>query len=435
MTAPARPRRPWWIPHFLGRVPDLEPRLIRLLGLVSLALLFESYDVSMLTSALKFIARDLGMSEGELGGYMGAIRLGALPAFLLVPFTDRIGRRRVFLATIVGTSLCTVLTAFTQTPLQFVVAQMATRTFLLAGLSVAMVIITEEFPAEHRGWALGMAGALAAGGYGLGAALFAVIERLPYGWRALYVIGIVPLALLPMFRREVHETDRFVRHHARARAAGTFGAWYQPLVALARTHPARALGVALAAGCFALGQGSVFQFTGYFTQTVHGWTPGQYSAMVIFGGAVGIIGNVVAGRLGDRVGRRVVGAVLLGLYPVFAFVVYRGPGWALPLAWICVTFCETGGWVTVRALSTELFPTSHRGTSAGWLALVQTLGWAAGLAVVGAGTRAPGDIARLTSLLAFTVLGGALAVLALPETGRRELEAISHEAPPRSLGA
>ena len=420
-------RRPWWIPHFLGGVPELEPRLIRLLGVVALALTFESYDVSMLTSALKFIAHDLGMADEALGGYMSLIRLGALPAFLLVPFTDRIGRRRIFLVTILGSSLATVLTAFTWTPVQFVAVQMATRTFLLAGLSVAIVIITEEFPAEHRGWALGMAGALAATGYGLGAALFAVIERLPYGWRALYFIGIVPLVLLPMFRREVKETERFTRHREQVHHDAPLGGWHRPLVALARTHPWRALGVAVTAGCFAFGQGSVFQFTGYFTQTVHGWTPGQYSAMVIFGGAVGIIGNVVAGRLGDRIGRRVVGALLLGLYPLFAFIFYRGPGWTVPAAWICVIFCETGGWVIVRAVSTELFPTSHRGTSAGWLALVQTLGWAAGLAVVGAGTRAPGDIARLTSLLSLTVLAGGIAILALPETGRRELEAISHE--------
>jgi hypothetical protein len=97
-------------------------------------------------------------------------------------------------------------------------------------------------------------------------------------------------------------------------------------------------------------------------------------------------------------------------------------------AWICLVFCETGGWVIVRAFSTELFPTSHRGTSAGWLAFVQTLGWGAGLAIVGAGTSAGGDLARLTSLLSLVVLFGGLMLLALPETRQRELEAISADA-------
>ena len=114
----------------------------------------------------------------------------------------------------------TFLTAFAQTPLQFVVVEMAARMFMLAGVAVAVVIIAEEFPSEHRGWGVGMAGALSATGYGLGAALFAAIDVLPYGWRALYAVGVVPLLLLPVLRREIHETSRFAEHHARRRAAG-----------------------------------------------------------------------------------------------------------------------------------------------------------------------------------------------------------------------
>jgi putative MFS transporter len=429
MEGPPMSRAPWWIPPFLGRVPDLEPRLVRLLGLVALGLFFESYDISMLTAALKYIAGDLGMTEASLGGQLGLIRLGALPSVLLIPFIDRIGRRRVFLATIVGMSLATGGTAFTRTAEEFVVLQMLARPFLLTGAAVAVVIVAEEFPPEHRGWGLGMVGALSAIGHGLGAALFAVIEHLPYGWRALYVIGLAPLLLLPHFRREVRETARFHRHaearHARGDTTGALGGWLEPLGRLARTHPRRALGIGAVAGLAALGDASVYQFTGYFTQTVHGWSPGQYSTMVIFAGAMGIGGNVVAGRLGDRIGRRIVGCASLAAYPLAAGLFYLGPGWTVPLAWTLIVFTGSAGWIIIRALSAELFPTSHRGTSAGWVALVQTLGWAAGLALVGMATEATGDLARAISTLAFAMLAAGLLLLFLPETRRRELEAIS----------
>ena len=145
-TAPvgegARPRNPWWIPPFLGRVPDVPPELVRLLGLVSLALFFESYDLSMLTSALKHIAASLAIDEQEMGGYLGMIRLGALPAFLLLPIADRFGRRRLFLASIVGISLFTFLTAFSQTAWQFVAVQMASRIFMVTALACAVTIVT-----------------------------------------------------------------------------------------------------------------------------------------------------------------------------------------------------------------------------------------------------------------------------------------------------
>ena len=109
----SKPRRPWWIPHFLGPIPAVEEPHLRLLGAVSLALLFEEYDLAMLTAALPQIAESIQMAEADFGFYLGLIRLGALPAFALIPYADRIGRRRVFLVTLVGTAVATVATSAT----------------------------------------------------------------------------------------------------------------------------------------------------------------------------------------------------------------------------------------------------------------------------------------------------------------------------------
>jgi putative MFS transporter len=419
---------PWWIPPILGGVPDVEPRLVSLLGMVALALFFEQYDNSMLTSALKHIAVDLDMPEEQLGTFLAMVKLGAVPAFLIVPFADRFGRRRLFLLGVLLFSLGTLATAFTQTAMQFVLAQMVTRTFMLTASAVAFVIVTEEFPAIHRGWAIGMLGALASCGNGLGAGLFAAIDSLPYGWRSLYVVGLVPLFLVPLLRRRVPETARFTSHRAAELAhghgGGLFGGWLRPLVNLAKLYPGRALGIALVGGLMAVGESAVFQFTAYFVLTVHKWSPGEFSLMFILGGGVGIIGNIVAGRIGDRVGRRIVGFVFLALFPLFAWLFYHGPGWVLPIAWALFVFCNTAGGVIVRAFSTELFPTSYRGTSAAWLSLIQTLGWALGLALV---SLAGGEIATSTSWISMVVLIAACALLALPETYQQELEAISHD--------
>lgn len=439
-TAPAPPvadgvrrRNPWWIPPFLGRVPDVPPELVRLLGLVSLALFFESYDLSMLTSALKHIAVSFSIDENEMGGYLGMIRLGALPAFLLIPIADRLGRRRLFLASIVGISVFTFLTAFTQSAWQFVAVQMASRIFMVTALACAVTIVTEEFPAQHRGWGIGMMGALAATGVGFGALLFALVNVLPFGWRALYAVGIVPVLLLPIFRRGVRETRRFTRNHERSeRAPEGVGlrAWLAPIEGLLREHPARALGIAGMALLQAMGSAPVFQFTGYFTQTVHGWMPWQYSTMVILGGAIGIFGNVAAGRLGDRHGRRRVGFAMMACFPFFVLGFYNGAGWMLPIAWILFVFASTAQQTIGRAVSTELFPTAYRGTASGWNAMVETLGAALGLAIISLGVSGPGDIAFMVSTLAFALVAAGLILLLLPETGNRELEAISGEEMP-----
>ncbi len=429
--APVRPRNPWWIPPFLGRVPALAPAQLRLLGLVALALFFEHYDLSMLTAALKYIARDLGVAEAELGGMLSVIRLGALGGFVLVAMADRIGRRRLFLVAMAGSGIGTFATALAQTAPQFVAVQMVTRAFLVSGLAVAVVIVTEEFPARHRGWGVGMLGALGASGVGFGALLFAAVEWLPGRWRALYVLGLVPLLFLPLFSRGVPETARFRRRQdeERARGDGPSGpfAWLHPFAAFLRTHPARALGIGVVGSVAAMGRITVFAFTGYYLLQGRGWEPWQYSLMVFVGGAVGIVGNVVAGRLGDAWGRRGAGFVLLALSPVFAWMLYRGSGAWIPLGWSGYVFFGTGQIVLLRAVSAELFPTSHRSTASGWLEVVDTLGAAVGLALVGLASRSPGDLAVAVSWISLTPIAAALLLLVFPETGRRELESLSQE--------
>ncbi|MFU8815345.1 MAG: MFS transporter [Pseudomonadales bacterium] len=430
----ARVRNPWWLPPLLlGRVPvGVEPRVLRVLGFVSFALFFEHYDTSLLGNALKYIVEDLHVAEADLGYFQMLIRLGALPAFFLIPFVDRVGRRRLFLAALVGMSVGTLLTAFSQTAAQFVACQMLTRTFVLTASAVSVVMVAEELPAAARGWGIGILAAVSASGHGLGALMFAAIEILPWGWRSLYAFGVLLLLLLPMFRRGIQETARFTEH--RAGLAGPTGGWWSPLAGFFRTHPLRAAGMAVVASVSSVGHVVVISFTGYFVLQYHGWAPYQLALMVIVAGMVGIIGNVVAGRLADRRGRRGVGFVFLVAFPMVAWMFYAGPGWALPVLWGLMVFTLMGANVIIRALSSELFPTSHRGTSTGLLALMETLGAAAGLFLLGFMQMRGGDLTMLIPLISLATLIAGVVLLAFPETRQRELEAISNEPAARPPG-
>jgi MFS family permease len=398
------------------------------LGVVALALLFEEYDSAMLISALKHIAHDLGMAEADLGLHMGIIRLGALPAFACVPLADRFGRRPVFIASTVALGLLTFATAFATNATQFIVLQALTRTFFVTGTAVAFVIVTEEFPAAHRGWGTGMLAALGAMGHGLSAILFSQIERLPFGWRALYVVGIVPVLCLPLFLERIRETARFTQHRLEA---GTFGeslfaSALSPMQALFRTHPLRALGLALCGFLMAAATLPSFQFSGFFTQEKLGWKPSHYSAMVIIGGAIGIFGNIAAGRLGDAFGRKRVGFALLALFPMASFAFYRSSSWIVALAWVPLVFCFMGGRVILKALSAELFPTSHRGAATGLFTVMEALGAVAGMFVVYLSqTDDVEHLSRTVPIAGLAVVGAALLLLGFPETTRRELEEIA----------
>lgn len=422
-----RVKRPWWLPHLFGRVPlGLEERHVGLVGVVALAALFENYDVSMLSAALKQIRESFGLTQAEATSLFAWIRLGAIPAFLVLPLADRVGRRRVFLVSIVGMSLGTLLSAFSATALQFVVAQTLTRTFVVASIACAVVILAEELPARHRGWGIGMLGAIGSLGFGLGALLYAFVETLPWGWRSLYLVGGVPLLLMPMFRRRVPETARFLRERSeRADAGVDRSGWVAPLVELVRVHPLRALAVAAMALCFAIGSSPAFGLLSDFVQTTHGWKPSSYSLMAIIAGSFGILGNPAMGWAADRFGRRPVAMLAFGAFPLVALAMYYGPERLLPLFWIPFVFLLTGSNVLMRIISSELFPTSSRNTAMGWETLMETVGAAAGFALVGGLTVSGTSIGPAAFAVSLLTMAGVVVLWLLPETARLELEATS----------
>ena len=393
---------------------------------MGLGLFFENYDIGLVNAALLQIARGLGIEDGDTGFYVAAIRLGGIGAFLVLPFADLLGRRRVFLASLVGMSAGTLATALAQTPLQFALLGMTTRVFLLTASALALVILVEEFPAQRRGAAIGCLSVLGGLGFGASAGLYAAVDILPFGWRALYAVGILPVLLLPFFRRSLRETERFERDRA-ARADGEAGgirAWITPVAALARTHPRRVISIGSAGLLAAMGGIAAFQYTSFFVQSVHGWRPGHYTLLVLGGGMLGLFGNVLGGRGSDHFGRRRVGCACLVLAPLFIASFYQGPMATLVVTWGLGVLCTSAGEVVIRALSAELFPTSHRGSATGWLILVQSLGWALGLFLVGLGPDGWDDLAVTIPLISLACAVAGACLLSVPETNRRELEGI-----------
>jgi len=92
-----------------------------------------------------------------------------------------------------------------------------------------------------------------------------------------------------------------------------------------------------------------------------------------------------------------------------------------------MVFLSMASSVTTRALATELFPTALRGTGGGSLALLETLGVAAGLFAYARGMEWIDRQDVVIPLVSLATLFAALAVLLLPETARRELEEITDE--------
>jgi MFS family permease len=401
---------------------------LRLLGGLAFAIYFENYDQALLTQAVKQIAETFRVAEEDLGNLLGWVRLGAVPAFVLIPLADYVGRRRLFLVSVLVMGVSSAAAGLAQSVEVFIGFQMVARTFMVTGSATAFVIVTEQVGAAYRGWGIGILGGLGAFGVGLSAMLFAVVDYLPFGWRAMYMLAIVPMMALPKLASAVSESQRFEDHvSGRDSAVGWLRGWGEPLVRLLRAYPARTLAIGFIGGMGAIGQGAAYGFSAWHVQTVHGWAPAQYSVMLLVAGTVGVVGYPMTGILADRFGRRRIGFLLFAGFPLLTLGFYSGPGWLLPVVWIPLIFALTGVNTIGRVLATEMFPTSYRGTSAGFYQLLDAIGGATGLFLVSLMTG-PGESAApaviATSLGAWIA---AIAVAFVPETSQRELEAISED--------
>jgi MFS family permease len=385
-----------------------EWRLILLLGT---AFLVSRYDFTLLALALPDIQRDLGVAERDLGLFVAYARLGAVAALPFAIMADRIGRRRLLLATILGFTLCSAATAFVTSWPMFAALQFAARAFTAADEMISVVVILEELAIRRRGWAVGMLAAFGGLGDGLAAAFYPLSHVLPGGWRALYMIAAIPLLLIIFVRRNLRETKRFDR----AASVGATG-WRTICLALAM-QPGRLFGLLFVSTAYHLPIAATLSLMSKFLQETHDYSRGQVSILFIAAGAIALVGNLIGGTLTDRIGRRH-GFALFCFMMVGGFsAFYLAPAAILPVAWAFALFAFLASHAVFLAIAGEAFPTVSRATVATLMLAVGAVATAAGLLIEGwlYGVFGSHSLAIICLLPAFAVAGLA-ALLLLPET-------------------
>ncbi|MBW2315300.1 MAG: MFS transporter, partial [Deltaproteobacteria bacterium] len=291
---------------------------------------------------------------------------------------------------------------------------------------IAVVILAEELGARSRGYGLGVLAALGSLGNGLSALGFGFIEVLPYGWRALYLLGAVPLLMLAWIRRTIPETERFEAHTQRTSDSGAAG-FFGPALQLARRYPGRMAILVSAILPATILMTSASTFVAKVLQEEHGFDPAQVTTLYLTAGVLVLVGNVVAGRLADRVGRRVViaAALLVNACGIYGF--YNLPMPWVVVSWVAMMFCLVAVDVLFGALGSELFPTAYRSTASSIRALAWTLGGSIGLLVegqlYGVVGQTHGEV--LTFMLPVVLIAPLVIWFGIPETAARELEDIA----------
>ncbi len=408
-----------------GRTPPFTGRQWRVFLIACTAGFFDNYDRALLSLALKQIQKGLKIAESQLGAMLSFIRFGYILTFFLTPLADVFGRRRLLLYTIYGYTILTGLSALAPNERSFVILQIFARAFAGAEGIVALVILVEEVDAGVRGWTVGLLGALSSVGYGLAAGVFALVNVIPYGWRGLYALALIPLVIIIPLRRSLPESHRY---EDEARGPEHTSNPLVPVMALFRAYPGR-LGLLMSVAFLgSMGGNAAGMFFPKYLQEAHGYSPGNVSTLFIVGGAVGILGNIVVGRLSDRIGRRTMGSICYFFAPLLTILIYNSSGAMVIPAWILELFLDSASGTIVAAYSAELFPTSHRSTAGSALSVAGTTGGAIGLLLEGLlFSYFHSHWTAVSYLTVFWMMAPFIMYFGYPETAGQELEEISPE--------
>lgn len=341
------------------------PAARRALLAAALGWMLDAMDVLLYSFVLDHVREEFGIDD-RTSGLLIALPLAAsaVGGVLFGMLADRIGRTRALTWSILVYSTATASCAFAQSPLQLAALRLVVGIGMGGEWATGAALVAETWPAAHRAKAMGIMQSAWAVGYAAAAVVNALV--LPtFGWRAVFLAGVLPALVTLWIRRSVPESPLWLQDRAGGR----------PRADLRRVLAGPGSGQTWLVA--AMNAATMFAWWGLFT-----WIPSFLGRPVVEGGAglsilrtsswivlmqVGMwLGYVSFGFMADGLGRRrayvlylLTAAALVPLYAATTdpmLLLLLGP---------CIAFFGTGYFSGFGTVTAELFPTSVRATAQG----------------------------------------------------------------------
>lgn len=398
----------------MGKVKEISKR--KLLGIAGLGWLFDAMDVGMLSFVMVALQKDWGLSTQEMG-WIGSINsIGmAVGALVFGILSDKIGRKSVFIITLLLFSIGSGLTALTTTLAMFLVLRFLIGMGLGGELPVASTLVSESVEAHERGKIVVLLESFWAGGW-LIAALISYFVIPKYGWEVAMVLSAVPALYALYLRWNLPDSPRFQKVEKRPSIIENIKSVW--------SGEYRKATIMLWVLWFSV----VFSYYGMFL-----WLP---SVMVLKGFSLiksfqyvlimtlaQLPGYFTAAWFIERLGRKFVlvtyligtacSAYLFGVAESLTVLIVAG---------MLLSFFNLGAWGALYAYTPEQYPTVIRGTGAGMAAAFGRIGGILGPLLVGYLVASQASLSLIFTIFCGSILIGVLAVIVLgQETKQREL--------------
>lgn len=333
------------------------------------------------------LTKGLLASAGYVGMFFGAIGCGFL--------ADIVGRKKTLLFTIIVSSIFTGLCAVAWDVFSMAFLRFLAGIGLGGALPLPGVYVSEYTPAKYRGRFLGVTETSWV--YGVLLGLFSgwlLVE--PFGWRAVFLVALASLALVPLINWFIPESIRYLKDKGKSGEAveiirkhgiASITTSSEESSPEAHKYEGRLL---VKAALREVWSSSYWKSTAVLwvlwvvlVYTYHGifiWLPSIYATelgfpevraiwFVLVVTLFQIPGYYSATFLLDRFGRKPVLIGYLALAGAGSYLLGFAEGTASILIWSCIiSFFNLGAWAGLYTYTPELYPTRMRGSGSGMAA-------------------------------------------------------------------
>lgn len=381
----------------------------------------------------------IAVSQGTVGYYGSILQalflLGWGLSMIWGPISDRIGRVRALMLTILCYSVFTFMCGLVTNIWQLAILRIFVGLGIGGEQPVGTAYLAEELSEGQRKIGAGLMHT----GYYFGFFFASVANYFigaNYGWRWMFVFGGLPALLIGFIQFGVKESTKWKekygdgKAHARPKMSDSFAKLFSPMY-LRRTMVMSGLFLTSIIGLWA---GSIYVPTATSQLAVRaGATAAEAARQASYGGmvlAIGtIIGCIAAPFLAERFGRRKSMAMYFVFMAVsivlaFGYVFYLGEG-ALSLFYPCIFLLGLGGanFALYTLWLPEQYTTDCRASAVAFISSVGRFVGVAMVFLVGSGIQSYGSLGIPVAITAIAFVFGLILVPMSEETKGKPLPA------------
>lgn len=390
----------------------------KLLGVAGLGWLFDAMDVGILAFIIAALHEDWGLTSQQMGWIGGVNSIGmAVGAFVFGIYADRVGRKKIFIITLLLFSLASGISAFTTTLAAFLILRFFVGMGLGGELPVASTLVSESVPAKDRGRVVVLLESFWAAGW-LVAAIISYFIIPAYGWRVALLLTALPAFYALYLRINLPDSPQFTAKKDVLRSVSTN---IREVWSKTYRRPTMMLWIVW----FTV----VFSYYGMFlwlpsVMVMKGFPLIQSFQYVLIMTLAQLPGYFSAAWLIERAGRKfVLVTYLIGTAASALAFGNADTVTTLLVSGAFLSFFNLGAWGALYAYSPEQYPTVIRATGTGMAASFGRIGGILGPILVGSMLTAGFGINIIFAIFCVSILIGALAVAFLgTETKQMELE-------------